>query len=106
MMGTRLCGSRVLYPAVAPSWPGNAPDVLRVGFFMTPKTWFITGTSRGFGREWTIAALDRGDKVAATARNISQLDDIVAVYGDAILPITPAVTDRDRVLPGVRIVGA
>ena len=27
------------------------------------KTWFITGTSRGFGREWAIAALDRGNKV-------------------------------------------
>jgi hypothetical protein len=25
------------------------------------KTWFITGTSRGFGREWAIAALERGD---------------------------------------------
>src|SRR5437016_6506173 len=69
---------------------------------MTPKTWFITGTSRGFGREWTIAALDRGDKVAATARNISQLDDIVAVYGDAILPITLDVTDRDAVFAAVR----
>jgi hypothetical protein len=22
---------------------------------MTPKTWFLTGTSRGFGREWAIA---------------------------------------------------
>lgn len=32
------------------------------------KTWFITGTSPGFGREWAIAALDRGDQVAATAR--------------------------------------
>jgi NAD(P)-dependent dehydrogenase (short-subunit alcohol dehydrogenase family) len=32
------------------------------------KTWFITGTSRGFGREWAIAALDRGDQVAAQAR--------------------------------------
>jgi NAD(P)-dependent dehydrogenase (short-subunit alcohol dehydrogenase family) len=27
---------------------------------MAVKTWFITGTSRGFGREWAIAALDRG----------------------------------------------
>jgi hypothetical protein len=26
------------------------------------KTWFITGTSRGFGREWAIAALDRGSR--------------------------------------------
>jgi NAD(P)-dependent dehydrogenase (short-subunit alcohol dehydrogenase family) len=35
------------------------------------KTWFITGTSRGFGREWAIAALERGDQVAATARNLA-----------------------------------
>src|SRR5437868_7268860 len=69
---------------------------------MTPKTWFITGTSRGFGREWTIAALDRGDKVAATARNISQLDDLLAKYGDSILPITLDVTDRDAVFAAVR----
>jgi NAD(P)-dependent dehydrogenase (short-subunit alcohol dehydrogenase family) len=27
------------------------------------KTWFITGTSRGFGREWAIAALDRSSSV-------------------------------------------
>src|ERR1039457_339578 len=51
---------------------------------MTPKTWFLTGTSRGFGREWAIAALDRGDLVAATARNISSLDDLAASYGDAV----------------------
>lgn len=61
---------------------------------MSEKIWFITGTSRGFGREWSIAALERGDKVAATARDISSLDDLVAKYGDAILPITLDVTDR------------
>jgi NAD(P)-dependent dehydrogenase (short-subunit alcohol dehydrogenase family) len=36
------------------------------------KVWFITGTSRGFGRFWAEAALKRGDKVAATARNIEE----------------------------------
>ncbi|CAD5992098.1 SDR family oxidoreductase [Agreia sp. COWG] len=61
---------------------------------MAEKVWFITGTSRGFGREWAIAALDRGDKVAATARNVDSLDDLVAKYGDSILPITLDVTDR------------
>jgi NAD(P)-dependent dehydrogenase (short-subunit alcohol dehydrogenase family) len=61
---------------------------------MTEKVWFITGTSRGFGREWAIAALDRGDKVAATARDTASLDDLVAKYGDAILPIQLDVTDR------------
>ncbi|CAM3151566.1 short-chain dehydrogenase/reductase [Mycobacterium intermedium] len=61
---------------------------------MTEKVWFITGTSRGFGREWTKAALERGDKVAATARNIATLDDLVDRYGDKLLPITLDVTDR------------
>ena len=61
---------------------------------MTEKVWFITGTSRGFGREWTIAALERGDKVAATARDTSTLDDLVARFGDALLPIALDVTDR------------
>ena len=61
---------------------------------MTQKIWFITGTSRGFGREWAIAALERGDKVAATARDVSSLDDLVARFGDAILPIRLDVTDR------------
>jgi NAD(P)-dependent dehydrogenase (short-subunit alcohol dehydrogenase family) len=66
------------------------------------KTWFITGTSRGFGREWAIAALDRGDKVAATARDTSSLDDLVAKYGDALLPIQLDVTDREADFAVVR----
>lgn len=61
---------------------------------MTVKTWFITGASRGFGREWTIAALERGDRVAATARDLSTLDDLVARFGEALLPIQLDVTDR------------
>ena len=61
----------------------------------TPKVWFITGASRGFGREWTIAALDRGDSVAATARAVSTLDDLVEKFGDALLPLPLDVTDRD-----------
>jgi NAD(P)-dependent dehydrogenase (short-subunit alcohol dehydrogenase family) len=59
-----------------------------------PKTWFITGASRGFGREWTRAALERGDSVAATARDLSTLDDLVGAHGDRLLPIRLDVTDR------------
>ncbi|MCW2831971.1 MAG: short-chain dehydrogenase/reductase [Aeromicrobium sp.] len=58
------------------------------------KIWFITGASRGFGREWSVAALERGDRVAATARDASTLDDLVATYGDAVLPLTLDVNDR------------
>lgn len=61
---------------------------------MAPKTWFITGTSRGFGREWAQAALARGDRVAATARDASSLDDLAAEHGDAVLALALDVTDR------------
>lgn len=70
---------------------------------MTEKIWFITGTSRGFGREWAKAALERGDKVAATARTIASLDDLVAQYGDAILPIALDVTDHDADFAAVKL---
>ena len=69
---------------------------------MASKTWFITGTSRGFGREWTVAALERGDRVAATARDPSALDDLVREHGDAVLPLALDVTDREAVFEAVR----
>lgn len=58
------------------------------------KTWFITGTSKGFGREWAEAALDRGDNVAATARDAGQLQPLAERYGDAVLLLQLDVTDR------------
>jgi NAD(P)-dependent dehydrogenase (short-subunit alcohol dehydrogenase family) len=58
------------------------------------KTWFITGASRGFGRVWAQAALERGDRVAATARDASTLDDLAATHPDTLLPLTLDVTDR------------
>ncbi|WP_305782365.1 SDR family oxidoreductase [Symbioplanes lichenis] len=67
------------------------------------KTWFITGTSRGFGREWAIAALERGDSVTATARDAASLDDLVERYGsDKILPLALDVTDREAAFAAVR----
>ena len=64
---------------------------------MTGKVWFITGTSRGFGRVWAEAALERGDRVAATARDAGSLDDLAEEYGDAVLPLALDVTDRAAV---------
>ncbi|NYJ74836.1 oxidoreductase [Allobranchiibius huperziae] len=69
---------------------------------MAPKVWFITGASKGFGREWAIAALERGDKVAATARKTDTLDDLVQKYGDAILPLQLDVNDRDADFAAVK----
>lgn len=61
------------------------------------RIWFITGTSRGFGREWALAALERGDRVVATARSTAALDDLVVAHGDAVLPMALDVTDRAAV---------
>jgi NAD(P)-dependent dehydrogenase (short-subunit alcohol dehydrogenase family) len=66
-----------------------------------PKIWFVTGAARGFGRLWTEAALERGDKVAAAARNVAALDELVRKHGDAILPLKLDVTDRAGVFAAV-----
>jgi NAD(P)-dependent dehydrogenase (short-subunit alcohol dehydrogenase family) len=68
---------------------------------MSARTWFITGSSRGFGREWAIAALERGDSVAGTARDTGSLDDLVERFGDRILPLKLDVTDRAAVFDAV-----
>jgi NAD(P)-dependent dehydrogenase (short-subunit alcohol dehydrogenase family) len=68
---------------------------------MASKVWFITGASRGFGRVWTEAALKRGDRVAATARDPAALADLVSTYGDAVLALPLDVTDRDAVFEAI-----
>ncbi|MER5910905.1 SDR family NAD(P)-dependent oxidoreductase [Streptomyces sp. NPDC001982] len=66
------------------------------------KVWFITGTSRGLGRSFAESALERGDKVAASARNMAALDDLVTKYGDdAVLPLALDVTDKSAVAAAV-----
>jgi NAD(P)-dependent dehydrogenase (short-subunit alcohol dehydrogenase family) len=69
---------------------------------MANKTWFITGTSRGFGREWAAAALARGDRVAGTARDPSTLDDLQQRYGEALRATALDVTDREAVFASVK----
>jgi NAD(P)-dependent dehydrogenase (short-subunit alcohol dehydrogenase family) len=66
------------------------------------KVWFVTGSSRGLGREFVEAALSRGARVAATARNTASLDGLVAAYGDAVLPLEMDVTDKAAVFASVR----
>ncbi|RYG03388.1 MAG: SDR family NAD(P)-dependent oxidoreductase [Chitinophagaceae bacterium] len=61
------------------------------------KTWFITGSSRGFGRVWTEAALKRGDKVAATARSLAGIADLKDKYGDNVLTLGLDVTNPAQV---------
>jgi NAD(P)-dependent dehydrogenase (short-subunit alcohol dehydrogenase family) len=66
------------------------------------KIWFVTGSSRGLGRSFVEAALSRGDKVAATARNARSLDELLAAHGDAVLPLGLDVTDKATVFESVK----
>ena len=64
------------------------------------RTWFITGASRGLGRAFALAALERGDQVAAAARTIVR-QDFDDRYGDRLLALPLDVTDRDAVFAAV-----
>ena len=66
------------------------------------KVWLITGASRGFGRVWAEAALERGDKVTATARNLEHIADLKERFGDAVLSLELDVTDAGGVPRTVR----
>ncbi|UZE47361.1 SDR family oxidoreductase [Rhodopseudomonas sp. P2A-2r] len=61
------------------------------------KSWFITGTSSGFGRAMTEKLLLRGDRVAATLRRVEALDDLKAQYGERLWIAALDVTDADAV---------
>ncbi len=63
----------------------------------SPKIWFITGASRGFGRVWADAALKRGDKVAATARKLESVADLKEKYGENVLTLELDVTRPEQV---------
>ena len=65
------------------------------------KVWFVTGASRRFSRIWAEAALERGDRVAAAARDAAALGELEAAYSDAVLALPLDVTDRDVVFAAV-----
>ncbi|WP_327585897.1 SDR family oxidoreductase [Nonomuraea sp. NBC_00507] len=64
------------------------------------RTWFITGASRGLGRAFALAALERGDQVVAAARTVTR-QDFDERYGDRLLALPLDVTDRDAVFAAV-----
>jgi NAD(P)-dependent dehydrogenase (short-subunit alcohol dehydrogenase family) len=65
------------------------------------QVWFVTGSSRGFGRALVRAALQAGDLAAATARDPGQLADLAVEYGDSIHPIALDVTDPAAVATAI-----
>ncbi|MFC4945223.1 SDR family oxidoreductase [Pseudonocardia sp. GCM10023141] len=60
---------------------------------MAATTWFVTGASAGIGRAVTRQLLERGDRVAATARTPQRLDDLAEIHGDRLWRAELDVTD-------------
>ena len=54
---------------------------------MTQKTWLITGSGNGLGRNIAEAALAAGDAVVAGARRTEELASLVAQYGERVQPV-------------------
>lgn len=67
------------------------------------KTWFITGASRGFGREVALEALRRGDRVVATARSPDALDALVAIAPERVAVAQLDVTKRNEIVRSIDI---
>lgn len=59
--------------------------------------WLITGASRGFGREVALEALERGDTVVATARNLQDIAHLSEVGGDRAVVLQLDVTDSAQI---------
>jgi len=66
------------------------------------KTWMITGAGRGIGAEIARAALANGDRVVATARKLSQLQDTFAgADPERIALVELDVADEAQAAPAV-----
>lgn len=64
--------------------------------------WFITGCSTGIGRELALLLLKQGYRVAATARDVSKIDDLVRIHPDTALALRLDVTDKASITAAVK----
>jgi NAD(P)-dependent dehydrogenase (short-subunit alcohol dehydrogenase family)/ketosteroid isomerase-like protein len=59
------------------------------------RVWFVTGASSGFGRAVSLAALQNGDRVVATARNVVSVRSLVETYPQRVLALRLDVTNAE-----------
>lgn len=65
------------------------------------KTWFITGAARGLGAAIAHAALEAGDNVVVSARQLEGVQRLFAPYGERALAVALDVTDEAQALAAV-----
>lgn len=61
------------------------------------KTWFITGASSGFGKALAEYLLQKGDRVAGTARQINDLKSLHQSFPNHFLPLCLDITQRSQI---------
>lgn len=66
------------------------------------KVWLITGTSAGIGRELAEAALEKGCRVAATARKPEVLRDLAEKYPETALTLKLDVADKNDIAEAIQ----
>ena len=76
-------------------------DTLKAMGGALPRTWLITGSSRGLGRALAEVALAAGENVVATARNPDDLQDLVERYPSSARAVRLDVTDRAQAAAAV-----
>jgi NAD(P)-dependent dehydrogenase (short-subunit alcohol dehydrogenase family) len=70
---------------------------------MTRKTWLITGSGNGLGRNIAEAALKAGDNVVAGARRTEELAPLLAQYGQRVKPVPLEVSDEAAAKAAVQL---
>src|ERR1700733_1412303 len=70
---------------------------------MRQKTWLITGSGNGLGRDIAEAALAAGDSVVTGARRTEELGPLVAQYGARVKPVTLEVRDEAAAKAAVQL---
>ncbi len=65
------------------------------------KVWFITGSSKGLGKNLVEALLLKGDYVVATARNPEQLKEFVDQYPEQLLTLELDVQNKEQIYSAV-----
>ncbi|SPA54871.1 SDR family oxidoreductase [Cupriavidus taiwanensis] len=58
-----------------------------------PRTWFITGASKGVGQKLVTRLLEQGHRVAATSRTAASLTQVFGAASDRFLPLEVDLTD-------------
>jgi NAD(P)-dependent dehydrogenase (short-subunit alcohol dehydrogenase family) len=67
------------------------------------KIWFVTGASKGLGLALIKRLLNKGYKVAATSRNLSDLNKAVGAHSDQFLPLAVNLTNEESVQEAVEL---